>query len=65
MLPGSGFAYHRKIVTAAIWMYLPGEIFAKGKRSEVPLLLLQLERVEPVYVWFYGGWNNQSPSGFF
>jgi hypothetical protein len=35
-------------------MYLPGEIFAKGKRSEVPLLLLKLEGVEPVYVWFYG-----------
>jgi hypothetical protein len=40
MLQGSGSAYHKKIVTAEILMYLPGEIFAKGQRSEVPLLLL-------------------------
>ncbi len=50
--------------TAAIRMHLPGEIFAKGKCSQVPLLLLQLEGVEPVYVWFYGGWNNQKASDF-
>jgi hypothetical protein len=65
MLPGSGFAYHKKIVTAAIRMHLPGEIFAKGKRSEVPLLLLQLEGVEPVYVWFYGGLEQSMRVRFF